>query len=305
MRNPSRALVIATIAASLLTTIVVRAQQAVFKGGVDVVNVTATVTDGDGRFISGLRKEDFVIYDDGKPQEIVSFNTERVPVSLGLLLDVSGSMSDDRMALARSAINRFVFDLLGSEDELFLMEFTTRGRMLQTWTKDRDTFSRALGRANKQPMVYGTAVYDAVAHSVPVASEGLHTKKALLILSDGMDNTSRREPKEVQETIRRSEVLVYALAVGAEDDGPWGDGVDAGALRGLRKLTDDTGGRTEVVKGFRNLDKATAKLADELNQQYVLSYAAPSARDGRWHNIKVEVRKRGSKVRARAGYIAS
>ena len=77
--------------------------------------------------------------------------------------------------------------------------------------------------------------------------------------------------------------------------------MDAGALR---RLTDDTGGRTEVVRGFRNLAQATARLADELNQQYLIGYAAPS-RDGRWHAIKIEVRKRGAKVRARAGYVAS
>ena len=96
---------------------------------------------------------------------------------------------------------------------------------------------------------------------------------------------------------------MYALAVDGADDGAFGgEGVDAGALR---KLTDETGGRTEVVRGFRNLDKATARLADELNQQYVIGYAAPPTRDGRWHEIKVEVRKRGAKVRARLGYIAS
>ena len=84
-----------------------RAQQPVFKGGVDLVNVTATVTDGNGRFVSGLTKDNFVVYDEGKPQEIVTFSTERVPVSLGMLLDVSASMTEDRLATARAAINHF------------------------------------------------------------------------------------------------------------------------------------------------------------------------------------------------------
>ena len=303
MRHRSSALIALTATAALLAAVVPRAQQPIFKGGVDLVNVTATVTDGDGRFMSGLTKEDFAVLDDGRPQEIISFSSERVPVSLGMLLDVSGSMSEDRMAVARSAIDRFVFDLLGKEDELFLMEFTARGRMLQTWTRDRDTFSRALARANKQQLKFGTAVFDAVSTSLGLAEEGVHQKKALLILSDGRDNSSQRSVKEVQEAIRKSEILVYALAVDGGDDGPFGgEGVDAGALR---KLTDATGGRTEVVKGFKNLDKATARLADELNQQYVLGYTAPTVRDGRWHEIKVEVRKRGAKVRARLGYIAS
>ena len=196
MRQPSLSFIAtATIAASVLVVIGARAQQPVFKGGVDLVNVTATVTDGDGRFIDGLAKEDFVILDDGRPQEIVSFTSERVPVSLGMLLDVSGSMSEDRMATARAAINRFIFDLLGKEDELFLLEFATSGRMLQTWTKDRDTFSRALARANKQPMKFGTAVFDAVATSLGLAAEGVHQKKALLdsVGRKGQHEQAKRE----------------------------------------------------------------------------------------------------------------
>lgn len=326
MRHSSNALFALAATAAVLALAHPGAQQAVFKGGVDLVKVTATVTDGDGRFISGLTKENFAIYDDGKLQDIVTFSNERVPVSLGMLLDVSGSMTEDRLATARAAVNNFIFDLLGKEDELFLMEFAGRARMLQTWTKDRDTFSRAMARANRVSMqpapgqfggrgqfggavlsgygMYGTAVFDTVATALGLAAEGEHSKKALLILSDGKDTSSRRSAKEVQEAIRRSEILVYALAVDStEDEGPFDGGVDS---RALRKLTDDTGGRTEVVRGFRNLREATARLADELNQQYSIGYAAPTTRDGRWHSIKVEVvKKRGAKVRARSGYVSS
>jgi Ca-activated chloride channel family protein len=295
------------------------AGQVVFRGGVDLVNVTATVTDGDGRFISGLTKENFVIYDDGKRQEIVTFSSERVPVSLGMLLDISGSMTEDRLATARAAIHHFIFDLLAKDDELFLMEFAGRSRMLQTWTRDRDTLNRALGRARRSTGQFGgrprpgrvgnngTAVFDTVAASLPLAAEGVHQKKAVLILSDGKDTSSRLSVRDAQEAIRRSEVLVYALAVEGAERGPAGSLADGRVdARALRRLTDDTGGRTEVVKGFRNLEEATARLADELNQQYTIGYAAPASRDGKWHAIKVEVvKKRGAKVRARAGYVAS
>jgi Ca-activated chloride channel homolog len=310
----------AVSAAVLLLIGSVGAEQAVFKGGIDLVNVTATVTGGDGRFVGALRKEDFVVTDNGQPQEILNFSSERVPVSLGMLLDVSGSMTDEKMTTARAAINHFIYDLLSPDDELFLAEFSLRMQMLQTWTQNRDTFSRALGRANKGGFVFGTAVYDSVAMTLPIVVQGLHTKKALLVLSDGRDNQSRMPIKALQERIREYEVLVYALAV---DDssmggvkaglggfgggtvrlgGGGGGGVDAGALR---KITDDSGGRTEVVKGFKNLKEATAQLAEELSQQYLLSYSAPLKRDGSWHAIKVDVRKRGVKVRARAGYVAS
>lgn len=303
------------ITAALLTLVHASVQDAVFKAGVDVVDVAATVTDGNGRFISGLTKDDFTVYEDGKRQEIVSFSSDRVPVSLAMLLDVSASMTEDQLATAREAINHFVFDLLAKEDELFLVEFAGRGRILQPWTRDRDRFSRALARAKELPLgpddaqslpgpSYGTAVYDAVATSLGFAAKGANRKKAVLLISDGMDTSSRRTIKQVQDAIRASEVLVYALGVDGGGSTAFGSlpaGVDKGALR---KLTDETGGRTEVVKGFKNLDKATAQLAAEFNQQYVIGYAAPS-RDGRWHTIKVEVRKKGSKVRTRAGYVAS
>ena len=308
-----------TAVAALPALIAAAGQDTVFRAGVNLVQVAAVVTDGDGRFIQGLTQNDFIVYDNGKPQEIVTFSSERVPVSLGMLLDVSSSMTDAQLATARSAIESFV-NVLGREDELFLMEFAGRGRMLQGWTRDRQLFRLALGRTNEEPLRSadvpqskatgrtvntGSAVFDAVATSIGLAAKGAHGKKAVLLISDGNDTSSSRSATEVQEAIRASEVLVYALGVEGGQTmsrfGPVYASVNASALR---RLTDATGGRTEVVSGFRNLAQSTARLADELNQQYQVGYAAPN-RDGRWHEIKIEVRKRGAKVRARAGYVAS
>ena len=304
VRQSRTALVAATATAALLAIIDARAQQPVFRAGVDLVKVTATVTDGNGHSISGLTRDDFLVYDDGKPQEIVTFSSERPPVSLGMLLDVSASMTDERLATARAAIDHFIFDLLGKEDELFLLEFAARGRMLQTWTRDRETFSRALSGAKGSSMNLGTALFDAVKTSVAIAADGANQKKLVLILSDGKDTSSLAKVKETQEAIRKSEVLVYALAVDGSDVKFDADaGVDATTLR---KLTDATGGRTEVVRSFNDLKDATARLADELNQQYAIGYAAPASRDGRWHAIQVDVvKKPGAKVRSRGGYFAS
>jgi Ca-activated chloride channel family protein len=307
--RPRSAAVVALTATVFLALAAAEAQEEVFKAGIELVDVSATVTDDDGRFINGLTKDDFIVSDNGKPQEIVSFSSTRVPVSLAVLLDVSGSMTGDQLATAKLAINRFVFDLLGGDDELFLMQFAGRGRILQPWTQDRESFSRALARANgfsfertgdaigTVPPNFGTAVYDAVAASLGIAAKGMHRKKAVLVISDGVDTSSTRTVQQVQDAIRSSEILVYALRV---DSGLAG-GIDP---RALRRLTDETGGRTEVVKGFKNLDEATARLADEFNQQYLIGYTAPN-RDGRWHTITVDVRRKGSHVRARAGYTAS
>ena len=95
-----------------------------FKSGVELINVTATVSDASGRFVSGLRKEDFVVYEDDQPVEVTHFSAERVPVSLGIVLDTSGSMAGEKMRAAQSALDRFLFDLLDQEDEIFLYRFS-------------------------------------------------------------------------------------------------------------------------------------------------------------------------------------
>ena len=108
-----------------------------FKSGVEFVNVTATVTDGNGHFVSGLRQEDFTVYEDGQVQDVSHFSADRVPVSLGIALDCSGSMTAEKVDTARAAIERLITKLLDEDDELFFMEFATRARLIQGWTTDR------------------------------------------------------------------------------------------------------------------------------------------------------------------------
>ena len=130
-----------------------------FKSGVELVNVTATVSDDNGHFVTGLTKDDFSVYEDGQPQDISQFSNERVPVSLGLLLDTSGSMTPEKMSSARNAIDRFIYDLLGKDDELFFMQFASVPDLLQGWTFDRRAISRAVGQVTAAG---GTAMYDAI-----------------------------------------------------------------------------------------------------------------------------------------------
>jgi Mg-chelatase subunit ChlD len=190
MRAP-RALIFAAVIAATAVAGAQSQEGFRFKSGVDLVNVTATVTDEDGRFVSGLRREDFTIYEDGKLQDVSHFSNDRVPVSLGIVLDTSGSMSPDKMSAARSAIDRLIYDLLGKEDELFLVDFSTRARLRQDWTTDRALISRAVREVNATG---GTAIYDAVATAIPTAQAGMHVKKALLLISDGNDTNSSTMP---------------------------------------------------------------------------------------------------------------
>ncbi|PYR37216.1 MAG: hypothetical protein DMF93_18325 [Acidobacteria bacterium] len=321
-----------------------------FKSGVELINVTASVSDASGRFVSGLRQEDFAVYEDDQPVAVTHFNAERVPVSLGIALDTSGSMAGSKIQEAQSALDRFLYELLDKDDEIFLYRFSNVPMLLQGWTRDRQLISRALGRITPNG---GTAMYDAVADALPLTQQGQNRKKALLVISDGNDTASGTNVREVKRLIRETEVLVYAIGIDGEGDGvrtqappprapmptpfpfPFpggrggrrpgtfppigggggGTGGWGGRSRGnaddrvnvaaLREMTDDSGGRTEIVRDPRDLNPATAGIADELSKQYYLGYQSSGAKDGRWHSIRVEVRNHAYRVRARRGYVAS
>jgi Ca-activated chloride channel homolog len=311
-----------------------------FRSAIELINVTATVTDASGHFVSGLEQGDFLVYEDDRPVDITHFSAERVPVSLGIVLDTSGSMTGEKIDTARSAIERFLDQLPNPEDEVFLYKFADGVDLLQDWTADRATVGARLRyiRANG-----GTAMYDAVMEAVPKAQDGRHRKKAILLISDGDDTNSRAGFREVRAAVRETEVLIYAVGI----DGPdqrrirvpprtrprppvpfpipgrrppgrtWpafpqllprlgGIRIDSRLnVRALREITDDSGGRTEIVRSAQDLNAATASIADELSKQYYLGYTGLGNRDGRWHTLRVEMRKPSLRVRARRGYIAA
>lgn len=319
-----------------------------FKSGVELINVTATVTDASGRFVPGLRQEDFVVYEDNERQAISHFSADRVPVSLGILLDTSQSMAGEKFEGARTALDRFLADLPSPDDEFFLMQFSSTPNLLQGWTNDRRSITRALVGMGPRG---GTAMYDAIADSVPMMKQARNRKQALVIISDGNDMTSDTPLTAVHQIIRESEALVYAVGIDCSGAASFRRPPvmpDLGQIRGqpprpqpfpipgrrpqwppqvppppsnrsfnrcsdpvdvmaLRDLTDDSGGRTEIVRDARDLNPATAAIADELSRQYYLGYPSLGKKDGRWHTIRVELRdpSRGYRVRARRGYIAS
>jgi VWFA-related protein len=301
--------------------------------------VTTTVTDASGRFVPNLRQEDFRIFDDGQEQPITHFSRERVPVSLGIAIDTSNSMEGEKMEAARDALSRFLVDLLDRDDEVFLYRFSTVPELVEGWTTNRERLQSRLRRLVPDG---GTAMYDAVADAVPLAERGHNRKKALLIISDGNDTNSGTTIAEVKRQIRQSEVMVYAIGIDGPSRNAWGGGQGSPAPRqppttfpfpfprrlpsgprspvprgmggnpnervnveALRDITDDSGGRTEIVRTPRDLDPATERIANELSRQYSLGYPSPGKNDGRWHTIVVEVRGAGYQVRARRGYVAT
>jgi len=319
-----------------------------FKSGVELINVTATVSDASGRFVPGLHQEDFIVYEDDQPVTVTHFNSERVPVSLGIVVDTSGSMAGQKIEAARTALDRFLFELLDRDDEIFLYRFASVPMLLQGWTRDRNLLTRAINRLDANG---GTSMYDAVSDALPLAQQGQNRKKAVLIISDGNDTNSSAGVREVKAQIRESEVMVYAIGIDGQGDatstrsqppprmpmpvpypfpgrrpgssGGWprrpptgGGGGGTGWPRAsasddrvnvsaLRDMTDDSGGRTEIIRDARDLNPATANIADELSKQYYLGYPSSGKKDGRWHSIRVELKNRSYRVRARRGYVAS
>ncbi len=186
-----------------------------FRSGVELVNVTVTVTDHSGRFIPGLKQSDFVVHDDDQPVDVTHFSSDRVPVSLGIVLDTSGSMAGDKIRAARASIERFLDQLRDPDDEVFLYVFASDVRHIQEWTTNRDAVSAGLRRVEA---VGGTSMYDAVIEAVRTARDGRNRKKAVVLISDGNDTSSDSGLRDVRRVVRETEVLVYAIGIDGAGD---------------------------------------------------------------------------------------
>jgi VWFA-related protein len=271
------------------------ADQPSWRSRVDLVSVPVTVVDAQGRLVTGLGQEAFRVYEDGVEQPVTQFVGERVPVSLGIVLDVSESMIGQRMSDARFALARFVNDLLAPEDEAFLMVFNHRPRLVAPWTLKPSQLS---GRLDGVMPSGGTAIYDSLVEAFPLFVRRTHQRAAMVVVSDGADTASDTDVKTVRTRLRREDAFVYAIAIDAPGRRPVSGGVDPYALRAI---TDESGGYTEVVHDSAELVPATARIAEELNNQYLIGYVAPKS-DTEYHSIRVRVSDASHKIRARRGY---
>lgn len=292
------------LAGVLLGSVVLAAQEVPlrekrpFRSGVDLTSVNATVVDADGQLVSGLTREAFELFEDGEPQVITQFVGDRVPVSLGLLLDTSDSMFGSRLLDARAAVERFLFELLDQQDEFFILAFNHTPHLLTDWTADPFVVRRALEGIRPSG---ATAAYDAVLAGLPLVERRHRQRAALVIVSDGADTASDASAREVRNALLRSDVFVYAIAVDAQARQAINTRVNPQALR---EITDQSGGRTEIVHTTAELQHATASIADELSHQYLLGYSSPRGADGRFHSIRVRLKNSEYRVRARNGYVA-
>jgi Ca-activated chloride channel homolog len=270
-----------------------------FQSGVDLISVTATVVDRDGHLVTGLPIEAFEIFEQGERQTITQFTNERVPVSLAVLLDVSDSMFGQRLVDARSAVERFLFELLDKNDEFSVIAFNHEPRALTRWTQSTDTVRTAMSALKP----FGsTALYDAVLTALPMMDTRTKQRASVLIISDGADTASDGSLREIRSALVRSDAFVYAIAVDPPARRAINEAVNVSALN---EITGGSGGNTELVHQTSDLVTATARIAEELNSQYVLGYYSALPLDGSYRSIRVRAVNPEHRVRARRGYIAT
>lgn len=270
----------------------------------DLVTLTLTVTDIYGRYVSGLGRSAFTIVDGDREQEISFFSDSDAPVSIGILFDVSDSMSGEKIAKARKALQRFI-NTSHPNDEYFLIAFNSRAQLLLDRTRDGDAVLEKLTLIDPRD---NTALYDACYLGIERVTRGTHQKKALLIISDGQDNASRYNFGEVRRLMKESDVVTYAVGII--------DGRDAGSAEGMQgqafldSLTSVTGGKSFYPQSDVEMDEIFERIALELRHQYSIGYTPKDFRpDGKWRKVKVKVKPpRGLPrltVRHREGYFAT
>ena len=272
----------------------------VFRSGIELVQVTVTVRDVDGRLDGDLGRDDFEVTEDGVLQSITQFQRGRVSISLGIVLDVSESMYGQRMDDARYALKRFLVDLLEPSDEVFLIVFNHDPKIVERWSRGP---ARLQGRLDHLRPYGATAIYDAMALALPLFETRSHQRAAVVLISDGSDTASDADVRDIQRRVRRSDAFVYAVAIDAPQSRPINDRV---SLHTLREITDESGGYTEVIHDSPDLVPATERIAEELNHQYTLGYTPNHPPDGKYHGIRVRVKDRDDyRVQARRGYVAA
>lgn len=270
----------------------------------DLVTLTLTVTDLYGRFVSGLQKNAFTITDNGQEQLITHFSDMDAPVSVGILFDVSDSMSGEKIGKARKALERFI-NTSHPSDEYFLIAFNSRAQLLLDRTRDGESVIQKLTLVQPKN---NTALYDAVYLGTEKVTRGSHQKKAMLIISDGQDNSSRYNFGEVRRLLKESDVVTYAVGIM--------DGRDAGSMNGMQgqafldELTSVTGGKSFYPQTDVEMDEIFERIALELRHQYSIGYLPKDFEpDGKYRKVKVKVKPpRGLPrltVRSREGYYAT
>src|ERR1043166_4603160 len=250
-----------------------------------LVLIPVTVTDPLNRFVTGLEKENFRIFEDKTEQLVSQFSSEDAPLSVGVIFDCSGSMGN-KLEKSRQAVAQF-FKTANPEDEFFLVEFGDNATMVQGFTKNleeiqnRLTFTQSKGR---------TALLDALYMSLSEMKKARNPRKALLVISDGGDNNSRYTEAEIKNLVKESDVQIYAIGI-FEPIAARGRTPEEASGQGLlTEIAEQTGGRQYPVENVNELPDIAGKVGIELRNQYVLGYSPQNQeRDGKYRKVQVKL----------------
>jgi Ca-activated chloride channel family protein len=259
------------------------------------VPLFVTVTDQEGRIVTDLSMDDFEVHDNGKRQHLTIFENKSLPIAVIVMLDTSGSMTLilDRV---KAAAEQFLIRML-PEDVGKVGAFNDKIEFLpdDEFTGDRD---RLITLLKDLDFGYPTRLWDAVDESLR-RLEGVPQRKAILVFTDGADTSSRRDGEDVMLEAQRREVMIYSIGLSTQVLG-----VRSSPDKGLKKVSEETGGGYFLLKNSDELGPTFTRVANELHSQYVLGFS-PSALDGKVHKLEVKVRKPGMNARARKSYLAT
>jgi len=268
----------------------------IIRAEVALVNIVVTATDNKGRLITGLKSDDFEVFDNRQPQIIEYFNElgkgSRVPLTIVLLIDTSRSVKNKLEYEKKTAAEFFQQLIQPEKDRALIIQFDSEVNLVQDFTKSSDELIRALNRLR---VGTSTSLYDAVYLAAEDKLKYESGRKVMVILSDGDDNSSRIRRNEAIEAAQKNDVLIYGIGVQTPDS----------SYKALKKFAAETGGaffsphatQKEIQAAFRS-------IREDIEGQYSIAYALDAEKDGSFHKINISSKMRGVKVRAREGYYA-
>jgi Ca-activated chloride channel homolog len=264
----------------------------------ELVSFAVTVTDKEGRSVPGLDHTGFTVYDNGVRQEISFFSDRDAPASVGVVFDVSGSMTGDKILRAKNALAHFI-QTSHPEDEYSLISFSDSAKLLLDKTRDSQALLSQFGNVKLKG---NTALYDAVRLGLEAVARGRYAKRALIVISDGEDNHSRTDFGQVRRKLQEAGVTIYTILIG-----PLLPRSNGGSV--MDKLATVSGGKSFFPRNDEKMSEDFEQIALELRRQYSIGYTPSNPTpDGKWHRLKVEVEPsltaRRTIVRTRAGYYA-
>ena len=268
-----------------------------------LVLVPVTVTDASNRFVLGLDKDNFAVYENGVQQKITNISGEDAPLSVGLLVDVSGSMGQ-KLDISRRAVSQLL-RTMNKQDEAFVIEFSDRAELTVGWTTHMNDIADKMTDLQSQGL---TAMLDAVHLGITQMKKARNPRKALIIISDGGDNNSRYTTKEIQALVREADVQIYSMGV-FEASSYLAAPSELSGPKLLSEISQQTGGRAFAAPNDSVLPTIAKRIGVELRNQYVLAYTpSDQERDGKYRKLEVKLKDPGGltalKARWRSGYYA-